>query len=194
MGLVLPNLKAPHSGWPFEAHPRGSFARLAGPTSRSACRASPTPLPSARASRGRSEWRPPTRPPLAGCPTGRATSGRGGAIAARSTRQATKHPAPGPRPGPSLPRRGGTRRGRSHSVDRDSVTVAVHLTIGGVVSRSDFTHQVVLSTDAATTTVVHPARGPPSSRPFHQWTAPTTTSPATPAATNAFVLPTMCPL
>src|SRR5258707_3225374 len=28
LGLVLPNLKAPHSGWPLEAHPRGSFARL----------------------------------------------------------------------------------------------------------------------------------------------------------------------
>ena len=28
LGLVLPNLKAPHSGWPLEAHPRGSLARL----------------------------------------------------------------------------------------------------------------------------------------------------------------------
>src|SRR6476620_6518612 len=27
-GLVLPSLKAPHSGWPLEAHPRGSLARL----------------------------------------------------------------------------------------------------------------------------------------------------------------------
>ena len=145
LGLVLPNLNVPHSGWPLDAQPRGSLARLS-----------------------RSDH------PIAACGQPNAFafgSGIASTIGVDDHRLVVrgqdvrpvvrravvaKQLQPGRRRGrPRIGRRAPCRvpaglgkpglgdAGR-HCGDGDSVAASVHLAVGGVVSLGDLVHQVGL--------------------------------------------------
>ena len=142
LGLVLPSLKAPHSGWPLDAHPPGSLASLSrsdqpiaasGPAQRLRLRLGH------REDDRRGDHRlvvrcKDVRPVVRSAVVAKQLQpGR------RRRRPRIRRRAPG-----RVPAGLGESRlddAGGHCVDRDAVAAAVHLTIGGVVSLGDLTHQ-----------------------------------------------------